>query len=58
MTPEQVDRVIGMVELFGLEAWKCGVWHTSEKLVEEHGAAADKILAEIRAALTGQDGES
>ena len=58
MTPEKVERVIGMVELFGVENWKCGMWHTSEKLVEEHGAAADKILAEIRAALTERDGES
>lgn len=58
MTPEKVERVIGMVELFGVENWKCGRWHTSEKLVEEHGASADKILAEIRSALTEQDGES
>ena len=52
MTPEQVERVIGMVELFGVETWKSGKWHTSEKLVEEHGASADKILADIRSALT------
>ena len=54
MTPEQIERVIGMVELFGAENWKCGVFHTSEKLIEEHGAAADKILAQIRAALTDE----
>lgn len=58
MSPEQVERVMELVELFGVENWKCGMWHTSEKLVEEHGASADKILAEIRAALTEQDGES
>jgi len=58
MTTEQVERVIGMVELFGVETWKSGKWHTSEKLVEEHGASADKILADIRSALTEQDGES
>ena len=58
MTPEQIDRVMELVELFGVENWKCGMWHTSEKMVEEHGASADKILAQIRAALTEQDGES
>lgn len=52
MTPEQVDRVMELVVLFGVENWKCGMWHTSEKLVEEHGASVDKILAEIRAVLT------
>lgn len=54
MTPEQVERVMELVELFGVENWKCGMWHTSEKLVEEHGASADKILAQIRAALTAE----
>lgn len=54
MTPEQVDRVMELVELFGVENWKCGMWHTSEKRVEEHGVSADKILAEIRAALTAE----
>lgn len=54
MTPEQIERVMELVELFGVENWKCGMWHTSEKLVEEHGASADKILAQIRAALTAE----
>ncbi len=54
MSPEQVERVMELVELFGVENWKCGMWHTSEKLVEEHGASADKILAQIRAALTAE----
>ena len=52
MTPEKIERVMGMVELFGVENWKCGMWHTSENLVEEHGATAEKILSQIRAVLT------
>lgn len=54
MTPEQIERAVELVELFGVENWKCGMWHTSEKLVDEHGASADKILAQIRAALTAE----
>ena len=54
MTPEKIERVMELVELFGVENWKCGIWHKTEKMVEEHGADADKILAEIRAALTAE----